>query len=572
MSIPRILVIDDQYATDKRSQEQLLTPTNCALVEATASDDDPAVADAFANKKTAAISICRGQTVENDWVWNSVEEACKAVAFGWNASRRWSLVLLDVQFDSGKIEGTVPKGQQGDQNFGERIRDELLTKFPDIPLMMLTAKMEKEFDGQGIPYFPKCELRERILISKLLEHGCLTFEQIRRILKLSEGEVVVSKEMREVFQKAFVYAESDESVLLLGETGVGKEVVANFIHRVSKRSSMEWIARNVSEFSPSLIESELFGHERNAFNNAQLKKGVFELADKGTLFLDEIGDLPRELQSKLLRAIQEKVIFRVGGVSKIPADVKLITATCEAQKLRDDLNYRIDTYKITIPPLRDRSEDIVPLSKMFVEKSAQKAGRSGITLSGDAERVLQEYRFPGNVRELKGVIERIIRAKLSNSIVSAEDVRSSISAVSEKSVVDSVKTTKSTRESDAPVESRVGRSGADALTLANVAERLAEIPIDLHDPSLWGSKPRLESAVRGLLMRIAGAALEATKKVPTGDPEVTAAIQNIYGNEQLDKTKCAREIKKLLGQTQEKTKVPKDLKELLISEWRSGPR
>jgi len=337
------------------------------------------------------------------------------------------------------------------------------------------------------------------------------------------------------------------------------------------------VARNVSVFPPSLVESELFGHEKGAFTNAEVpKRGVFELANKGTLFLDEIGDMPLEVQPKLLRAIQEKIVIRVGGVTEIPVDVRLIAATSQdsqdRQTFRGDLFHRISDFPITIPPLRDRHEDIVPLARMFLEQSANAVGKSGITLSGEAEGLLTEYRFPGNVRELQKLIGRIVNSKWSNSIVSADDVRLSISAVSDKSVVDSVKTSRSAPESDAPVETTVGRSGADALTLATVAEQLAEIPIDRHDPSLWGAKPRLELAVRDLLMRIAGAALEATKKVPSAKPEVTAAIRNILGDEQFDRSKCAREIKKLLDKTQEQTKVlPEDI-ERLIEAWRSGPQ
>ena len=209
-------------------------------------------------------------------------------------------------------------------------------------------------------------------------------------------------------------APSDTSVLLLGETGVGKELVAQAIHQLSPRHTRPLVKVNCAALPANLIESELFGHEKGAFTGAQAKRvGRFEVAHGGTLFLDEIGELPLELQAKLLGVLQDSEFERLGSSRTIPVDVRVIAATnrdleedVRHGRFRADLYYRLQVFPITVPPLRDRREDIPLLVRAFVERFAQKSRKAIHTIPASAMEALQHYVWPGNVRELKNVIER----------------------------------------------------------------------------------------------------------------------------------------------------------------------
>jgi PAS domain S-box-containing protein len=219
-------------------------------------------------------------------------------------------------------------------------------------------------------------------------------------------------------------APMDTTVLLLGETGVGKEVMAKYIYQHSLRSKNSFIKVNCGAIPVNLIESELFGYEKGAFTGASKfgKIGLFELANKGTLFLDEIGELPKDMQVKLLRALQEQEIFRVGGISPIKINTRIIAATNRnleemvQQKLfREDLYYRITVFPIYIPPLRTRPKDITPLAKLFLNKLNRKYNFKKY-FSNVSVTLLNEYNWPGNIRELKNIVERAVIISSSDGI------------------------------------------------------------------------------------------------------------------------------------------------------------
>ena len=211
-------------------------------------------------------------------------------------------------------------------------------------------------------------------------------------------------------------APTDSTVLVSGETGTGKELVARAIHSESPRKDHPLIKVNCGALSPTLIESELFGHEKGAFTGAGARKlGRFELANGGSIFLDEIGELPLELQVKLLRVIQENEFERLGGTKTIKVDVRIIAATnrnlkqeVEKGRFREDLWYRLNVYPITVPPLRQRKEDIPLLVEHFVRRYAKKSGKTISEVSPRAMQMLQTHSWPGNVRELASVIERAV--------------------------------------------------------------------------------------------------------------------------------------------------------------------
>ncbi|OQP44187.1 hypothetical protein A4H97_33520 [Niastella yeongjuensis] len=223
-------------------------------------------------------------------------------------------------------------------------------------------------------------------------------------------------EMQKVFRLVSKVAPSDSTVLILGETGTGKELIARAIHNNSPRKNSLMVKVNCATLPVNLIESELFGHERGSFTGATERRiGKFELANNGTLFLDEIGDLPLELQAKLLRALQEKEVERIGGKDSIKVDVRIIAATnrdldkeTAEGRFRSDLYYRLNIFPINLPPLRLRTEDIPLLAAHFIQRFSKKLGRHIDKISNSELQELRHYNWPGNIRELEHLIERSI--------------------------------------------------------------------------------------------------------------------------------------------------------------------
>jgi two-component system response regulator AtoC len=228
--------------------------------------------------------------------------------------------------------------------------------------------------------------------------------------------VVVDPAMRRVYELVARIADTPMTVLILGETGVGKELVAEAIHRGSSRRDKTMLKLNCASLPETLLESELFGYERGAFTGADKRKqGYFEAANGGTLFLDEIGEMPLGLQAKLLHVLERRTITRVGGTQEVPVDVRVVAAThrdlerdCRGGRFREDLFFRVSGFTIVVPPLRDRRAEIVPLGMHFAAAFAGELGQTPPRLSSAAEAALAEWEWPGNVRELKNAIERAV--------------------------------------------------------------------------------------------------------------------------------------------------------------------
>jgi DNA-binding NtrC family response regulator len=257
------------------------------------------------------------------------------------------------------------------------------------------------------------------LLERAVQHKSLVKETERLHRQLSQQGyladlVGVSQPMREVFSLIQQIAPSSASVLITGESGTGKELVASAIHKLSPRASRPFVALNCAALPESLIESELFGHEKGAFTGAVGRRpGCFEQAHQGTLFLDEIGDMPVAMQPRLLRALQESTIRRLGATSEIAVDVRVLAATnkplselIQAKVFREDLFYRLNVFQIDIPPLRDRKDDIPPLAEAFIRDLNRKHDYRVTDLHPSALERLQAYSWPGNVRELRNVLER----------------------------------------------------------------------------------------------------------------------------------------------------------------------
>src|SRR4029450_5199758 len=230
--------------------------------------------------------------------------------------------------------------------------------------------------------------------------------------------------LRHVLQQLHRAAATDTTVLLEGESGTGKELFARALHALSNRSEGPFVAINCAAIPETLLETELFGHEKGAFTGAAARKpGRFELAHRGTLFLDEIGDLPLGLQAKILRAIEEKRFERVGGTQSLHVDVRIVAATNKqlragvaAKQFREDLYFRLSVFPIAIPPLRERPDDIPILARHFAERFSRELKKKAAMLAPSALEELQKYHWPGNVRELQNCMERAVILSETDSI------------------------------------------------------------------------------------------------------------------------------------------------------------
>jgi two-component system response regulator AtoC len=307
--------------------------------------------------------------------------------------------------------------------------DALLLLQPGVDASEGQSLLEKALAGLGafrvgLAAFPHSASSAEALMSQA--HAACRATRPDRRLMIAEAEqdrdaesheiVVHNQAMREVYGLVGRVARTPATVLVLGETGTGKELIARALHRESSRHAGPFCAINCATIPPNLIESTLFGHERGAFTGAlQAKKGLFETADGGTVFLDEVGELPAPAQAALLRVLEERMITRVGAVRELSVDVRVVAATHRNLEnmvmegsFRADLYHRLNTIGIALPPLRERRDEIAPLSRVFLRELCQSWGRSQAELTDDALAILQLHAWPGNVRELRNVIERAL--------------------------------------------------------------------------------------------------------------------------------------------------------------------
>lgn len=259
-------------------------------------------------------------------------------------------------------------------------------------------------------------VQKAIRMKNLVSEVATLREKLEDDLNQSDNFIGESRIMQEISKTIGRISDSDITVLIQGESGTGKEVVAQSIHKNSKRTQGPYIKINCATIPENLMESELFGHEKGAFTGAVTQKlGKFELAHGGTIFLDEIGELTHRAQTKLLRVLQEREFERVGGISSIKVDIRILAATnkdlqklVEEGKFREDLFYRLNVVNIKLPPLKERKEDITPLADYFINRFAQKHGKKITSISKEALKLMLTYSWPGNVRELKNTCEQAV--------------------------------------------------------------------------------------------------------------------------------------------------------------------
>lgn len=324
-----------------------------------------------------------------------------------------SLVLSDLRLPEGDGLGVLKASKDIDA---------------DTPVIVMTAygsiedavraMKEGALDFLAKPVDPDHLL---LLVHRALEQRRMATENLlmKEELAVRRGApmlVGADASLRKVFASLERAATTDTTVLIEGESGTGKELFARSLHALSERSAMPFVAINCAAIPETLLETELFGHEKGAFTGAVGRKlGKFEMAHRGTLFLDEIGDLPLSLQAKILRALEERRFERVGGTASVQVDVRLVAATnrglraqVAARRFREDLFFRLSVFPITVPPLRERKGDIAMLARYFVDRFCRDLNKKSLTVSPEAQEHLERYHWPGNVRELQNCIERAV--------------------------------------------------------------------------------------------------------------------------------------------------------------------
>jgi transcriptional regulator with GAF, ATPase, and Fis domain len=436
------LAIVDSQLNCRNQVDRLRSTLHIASRLSTAEDATPLLE--LIAKEAARLLQCDRSSI---FLWDKERnevEACPALGV--------SGEKLRVAADEGIVGETLATGraicvddayadprfnQEVDQKSGYRTRNLIC-----VPLRDPTAGIIGAFEGinrnDGKPFtqddvecLEELGIQAAVALRNLKEMDLLTRSHDQLSAQVRQGVSIIGDSpaiaaLRDTVDRL---ASTDLPVLVLGESGTGKEVVAQSLHYGGSRAKSPFVAVNCAALNETLLESELFGHERGAFTDArEARQGKFELADGGTLFLDEIGDMSPGGQAKLLRVLEQKVITRVGGTQPFPVNVRIVAATnanlSEAvrdRRFREDLYYRLSVVTLDLPSLRDRPEDILPLAEFFLKQFSAQARRPNLKLSGDARRRLQSHTWPGNVRELRNLMERLAFLTQQDR-VAAEDI------------------------------------------------------------------------------------------------------------------------------------------------------
>jgi DNA-binding NtrC family response regulator len=338
-------------------------------------------------------------------------------------------LLLRLAEEAVPCDAILQDVRMPDDMDGLQILDNLCKIWPNIPVVIMTAHGTIDDAINAIKqgaydYITKPFPKEKLfgMLERLLDHrrlaneNQLLREELNRGTSGADAIIFRSEAFREVYDLTLQVAESDANILVMGESGTGKELIAGALHRNSPRRDKPFVSLNCAVLSDTLLESQLFGHVRGAFTGAVMnQKGLLEEADGGTLFLDEIGDVSPAVQAKLLRVTQEKDFIVLGSTRSRKVDVRFVAATnkdllseVREGRFREDLYYRLNVISITLPPLRERRDDIEPLARHFMKGSTQRMKKDLRGIDDDALQALLQYDWPGNVRELENVMERAV--------------------------------------------------------------------------------------------------------------------------------------------------------------------
>jgi len=550
--LPRILIIDDQYGApmegDNRARQAFCNLAR--LRDATADQNDGlSIPDPIAEAV-----FCRGQRISDGCVENDLDGTLRVIRKGWAAQPRWALVLLDLQFITGDVNGNGraegrPSDSDPQQYFGLKLLESIsiAPDFKGLPVVMLSSMersgVERLFSGHGALDFIDKEVfdrhngRERMR-DVLFTHGLIPDE---RIIGQSLSLLICLRKARRRARMG------NSNILVLGETGTGKELLANYIHRKSGRAGA-YVPCFTQGVPDTLSEDLIFGHEKGAFTGAaNAQSGAAELAHTGTLFIDEFGELSPSVQSKLLRLLQEdtRETQRIGSNKVQKVDLLIILATnrmnlAQADGFRSDLLHRAHiSNPLILPPLRERPDDIPLLAEYFIRLYETKMGLEKRVIPEETMALLTHFHWPGNVNQLKSIIVSAVSKYPRLRVLSPNHIE-----LPEK--------TDALKLPNVPLPSNEKITGVAAVSVGlsdccAIMEHI-EFPLELQRRGEWtGQFPELRRAAARMSYRMLKAALEATAD-SKGDLKIHPAIKLLMGDTGLSASQAADEIKRILSQ------------------------
>jgi len=467
------------------------------------------------------------------------------------------LLLLDLNFDSGSLnEYGFPAGRDGDLVFGEAIYQAVHARFPSLPVIFVTSKPQSESNFPEVAYLNKESLGSDAFVRCVLQANLLRVDLVRSMVGVPDTHVFASSSMGQCYSNAHLHATSRGSILVRGESGTGKEYLADFIHRSSGRTG-RFIAIDVGTTPMALAEAEWFGIEKGTATGVEKRVGKFELANGGTLFLDEIADVDPVLQAKLLRVLETKEFCRVGGREPVAADFKLVCATSRDiaamvvnGTFREDLFYRIADVTILLPPLRERPEDIRLLANQIVAAACSELGIGNVTLSAEAERYLEGLPLRGNIRELRGLLNRVMAGVSSHAVVQ----RSSLEQYTQKWPLPDIG-----RENTQDREYVPGTLA----TIVGLPHLLPDTDQVATVEALRGAAPKFDSWVLRASTRLVRDALLASRNPVTGRFNRQQAAQLLAGSDRLVGQEPLRLLNRMLQRRVSRPLTQQDCEELV---------
>jgi two-component system nitrogen regulation response regulator GlnG len=458
-------------------------------------------------------------------------------------------VLLAMETESPQVlvsDIRMPGGTS--PNAGLELLQAAKAKYPGLPVIIMTAFSDLEsavsaFQGGAFEYLPKpFDVDQAVELIRRAVEESLREAAIEEKIEVTPEILGQAPAMQDVFRAIGRLSQSNVTVLITGESGTGKELVARALHRHSPRANHSFIALNTAAIPKELLESELFGHERGAFTGAQsMRRGRFEQAENGTLFLDEIGDMPSELQTRLLRVLSDGHFYRVGGHSPMKANVRVIAATHQnledlvrAGLFREDLYHRLNVIRLRLPALHERAEDIPMLTRSFLHKSARELGVESKRLSDAAMKLFVTLPFPGNVRQLENVCHWLT-VMAPAQVVEVKDLPPELRGASP----DVARVTSLSRTS-----TQVDGSGRHDMTSSNSAGESAQQPddvwrvelermaahmlaLDRHDVMDALTRQFEATLIRMALRHTGGRRIEAAQRLGIGRNTITRKIQDL---------------------------------------------
>lgn len=548
MSLPRILVIDDQFGRSQKDRRNLCI--NFALKDVTGDDAHPEDIE----NPVAEACFCSSQTKTDSFITNDASVALSSVENGWPHSYGWfwSMVLLDIRFASGiTSENSEPAGQPGDNGFGIIILEEIVQRFPDLPVVILSSRERHEVIEecrrkgaldfiQRVGYSsgnesPKEVLREKIFQHALIPDTRTLYDERLRIVGNSIPLFLTLRAARRA-------ATGAGNILIIGETGTGKELLAKYVHDVSPKASGPYQIFHPFGTAETLQEDNLFGHVKGSYTGATAdRKGLFEIANAGTLLIDEIGDISENLQQKLLRPLESRVIERQGGNKGTDLDLQVVLTTnknleeyARTGRFKLDLLNRINAYMISIPPLRERKNDILPVANKLLEiLCRENNARWPRKIQPDATQWMIDYDWPDNVRGLRNVLEKAVKNNKDSELVVFSDIRLN-------TIVDD-------DTSDRAISNKQSGKKEDIEELIHI---ISNFPFPKDYKKLFGRMPGLQDAVSKMMIHYLKSVIEATKKMRPNAPQIeelnlTGAASCMVGR-QLKTAEALDLVKRLL--------------------------